>query len=50
MRASASWVCDEEGVTLAGELAPCEGEAVPEDESFFLEDLLPSFARESCSC
>jgi len=27
-----------------------KGEAVPEDESFFLEDLLPSFALESCSC
>jgi len=27
-----------------------KGEAVPEDESFFLEDLLESFALESCSC
>jgi len=26
------------------------GEAVPEFESFFLEDLLESFARDSCSC
>lgn len=26
------------------------GEAVPEVESFFLEDLFPSFALESCSC
>ena len=26
------------------------GEAVPEVESFFLEDLLESFALESCSC
>jgi hypothetical protein len=29
--------------------APSPGEAVPEAESFFLEDLL-SLARESCSC
>lgn len=50
LRASASWVWDEDGVTLAGELAPCEGDAVPEFESFFLDDLLPSFALESCSC
>jgi len=27
-----------------------KGEAVPEEESFFLEDLLESFALESCSC
>jgi hypothetical protein len=26
------------------------GEAVPEFESFFLEDLLESLARDSCSC
>lgn len=54
LRASASCVCDEEGVALAepaGELAaPCTGDAVPEVESFFLDDLLPSFALESCSC
>ena len=53
MRASASCVCDEDGVALAepaGELVPCEGDAVPEVESFFLDDLLPSFALESCSC
>lgn len=52
LRASASWVCDDDGVgwaELEGELeAPREGEAVPE-ESFFLDDLL-SLARESCSC
>lgn len=29
----------------------CEGEAVPDEESFLLlDDLLGSFARESCSC
>ena len=52
LRASASCVCDEEGVAWAepeGELeAPCEGDAVPELESFFLDDLL-SLLRESCS-
>lgn len=51
-RASVSWVCDDEGVPVAepeGELeAPREGDAVPEDESFFLDDL-PSLLRESCS-
>jgi hypothetical protein len=54
LRASASVVCDEEGVAWAepeGEPeAPAEGEAVPEVDSFFLEDLLPSLALESCSC
>lgn len=54
LRASASCVCDEEGVgcaELEGELeAACEGEAVPEVESFFLDDLLLSLALESCSC
>jgi hypothetical protein len=52
LRASASCVCDEDGVALAepaGELA-APGDAVPELESFFLDDLLPSFALESCSC
>lgn len=29
---------------------PWEGDDVPEDESFFLEDLLESLALESCSC
>ena len=52
VRASVSCVCDEEGVAWAepeGELdAPSEGEAVPEVESFFLDDLL-SLLRESCS-
>ena len=52
LRASASCVCDDDGVAWAepeGELeAPCEGEAVPELESFFLDDLLSLF-RESCS-
>ena len=47
LRPSTSWVCEEEGVAWAepeGELeAPCEGDEVPELESFFLEDfsLLP---------
>jgi hypothetical protein len=54
LRASASAVCDEVGVAEAepeGELeAPVEGDAVPEVESFFLDDLLPSLALESCSC
>jgi hypothetical protein len=54
LRASARVVCDEVGVgwaELDGELeAPCKGDAVPEVESFFLDDLLPSLARESCSC
>ena len=54
LRASARAVCDEEGVACAepeGELEePCEGDAVPEVESFFLDDLLPSLALESCSC
>ena len=52
LRASVSCVCDEEGVAWAepeGELeAPSDGEAVPEVESFFLDDL-PSLLRESCS-
>lgn len=42
---------EEEGVML-GELwlaAPLLGDAVPSFESFFLEDLLESFPRESCS-
>lgn len=26
------------------------GEAVPEDESFFFEDLFESLARDNCSC
>ena len=51
-RASVSCVCDEEGVAWAepeGECeAPSDGEAVPELESFFLDDL-PSLLRESCS-
>jgi hypothetical protein len=54
LRASARAVCEEEGVAWAefeGELeAACEGDAVPEVESFFLDDLLPSLALESCSC
>jgi len=54
LRASASAVCEEDGVfwaELEGELeAPCEGDEVPEVESFFLDDLLPSLALESCSC
>lgn len=30
---------------------PCDGEEVPEFDSFlFLDDLLESLARESCSC
>lgn len=53
-RGSMSCVWDEVGVPwaeFAGDwFAPCEGEEVPEDESFFLEDLLESLARESCSC
>lgn len=53
-RASASCVCEEEGVgwfELEGELdAPAEGDAMPEVESFFLDDLLPSLALASCSC
>jgi hypothetical protein len=53
-RASASCVCDEEGVAWVepeGELeAPAEGDAVPDVESFFLDDLLPSLALASCSC
>jgi len=52
LRASVSCVCDEEGVAWAepeGELeAPSDGDAVPEVESFFLDDLL-SLLRESCS-
>jgi hypothetical protein len=53
LRESVSCVCDDEGVAWAepeGELleAPCEGDAVPEVESFFLDDLL-SLLRESCS-
>lgn len=52
LRASVSWVCDEDGVAWAepeGELeAASEGDAVPEVESFFLDDLL-SLLRESCS-
>ena len=57
---SLTLVEEELGVGLfepAGDRAsPCrvveedKGEAVPEDESFFLEDLLESFALESCSC
>jgi hypothetical protein len=54
LRASASCVWEEEGVGWAepeGELeAPATGDAVPEVESFFLDDLLPSLALESCSC
>ena len=54
LRASESCVCDEEGVAWAepeGELeAPSDGDAVPEVESFFLDDLLSlSLPRESCS-
>jgi hypothetical protein len=52
LRASFSWVCDDEGVPCAepeGELeAPSDGDAVPDVASFFLEDL-PSLLRESCS-
>jgi hypothetical protein len=54
LRASVSCVCEEEGVAWAepeGELeAPSDGDAVPEVESFFLDDLLSlSLLRESCS-
>ena len=28
----------------------CEGEAVPEAESFFFEDLFESLALDNCSC
>lgn len=45
MRESTSWVWDEEGVPEGDCVEPCEGEAVPELDSFFLEDLL-SLARE----
>lgn len=52
LRASVSCVWEEEGVAWAepeGELeAASDGDAVPEAESFFLEDL-PSLLRESCS-
>jgi hypothetical protein len=51
LRASVSCVCDEEGVAWAepeGELEAPSGDAVPEVESFFLDDLL-SLLRESCS-
>lgn len=50
-RMSLSVEVEEEGVML-GELwlaAPLLGDAVPSFESFFLEDLLESFPRESCS-
>lgn len=52
LRESTSWVWEEVGVAWAepdGEDVACEGEDVPELESFFLDDLL-SLARESCSC
>lgn len=54
LRASFSCVWDDEGVAWAepdGELeAPSEGDAVPDEASFFLE-VLPSLSllRESCS-
>ena len=51
-RASVSCVCDEEGVAWAEPEGECEaasdGDAVPEFESFFLDDL-PSLLRDSCS-
>jgi hypothetical protein len=57
---SLTFVVDELGVPCA-ELAgdrlsvpegafACEGEAVPEEESFFLEDLFESLALDNCSC
>lgn len=49
LRESTSCVWDEEGVPEGDCVEPCEGEAVPELESFFLEGFL-SLARESCSC
>lgn len=53
LRESISWVWEEEGVACAepdGELeAPCDGDEVPELESFFLVDF-SLLARESCSC
>ena len=49
LRESISWVWEDEGVPEGDCVEPCEGEAVPELDSFFLEDLL-SLARESCSC
>lgn len=53
LRASVSCVCDEEGVAWAepeGEFeAPSDGEAVPEFESFFLDDF-PSLLRERTLC
>lgn len=46
-------VDEDVGVTWpepTGDTVLMTGEEVPEFESFFLEDLLESFARESCSC
>jgi len=50
---STSAVVDDVGVTWpepTGDTVLITGEDVPEFESFFLEDLLESLARESCSC
>ena len=51
LRPSVNWVCDEVGVPWAepeGELeAPCDGDEVPELESFFFDDFSILF-RESC--
>ena len=56
-RGSLSAVVDEDGVVIGDCAASrdpldCEGEAVPSFESLFFDfdDLLGSFARESCSC
>lgn len=57
---SLTFVVDELGVPwaeLAGDRLSvpegafvCEGEAVPDAESFFFEDLFESLARDNCSC
>ena len=54
LRASVNCVWEDVGVACAdpeGELeAPCEGDEVPEVESFFLVEDLSDFALASCSC
>jgi len=55
-RESLRAVVEEDGVTTGDWVSrdgpACDGDAVPSFESLFFDfdDLLPSFARESCSC
>jgi hypothetical protein len=56
LRGSFNAVVEEEGVTtgdcVSRDGPACDGDAVPSFDSLFFDfdDLLPSFARESCSC